>query len=63
MATVEDDAARSAALIGQLHRYRDQLGLTPGGMRDNGWTFGRSTEPPRSVGRATGGSRARALRG
>ena len=27
----------NASLIGQLHRYRDQLGLTPAGMRDNGW--------------------------
>lgn len=27
----------SAALIGQLHRYRDQLGLTPAGLVENGW--------------------------
>ena len=63
MATVEDDAARSAALIGQLHRYRDQLGLTPGGMKDNGWTFDASQEPVRSVGVVRGGSRARVNRG
>ena len=34
---VEVDA--SAALIAQLHRYRDQLGLTPAGMRENGWAI------------------------
>ena len=27
----------SAALVAQLHRFRDQLGLTPAGLRDNGW--------------------------
>lgn len=32
----------SAALIAQLHRYRDQLGLTPAGMRDNGWAIAKS---------------------
>jgi len=37
---VEVDA--SAALIAQLHRYRDQLGLTPAGMRDNGWAIAKS---------------------
>lgn len=26
-----------AALVGQLHRYRDQIGLTPAGLRENGW--------------------------
>lgn len=29
----------SAALIAQLHRYRDQLGLTPAGMSSNGWAI------------------------
>ena len=37
---VEVDAF--AALIAQLHRYRDQLGLTPAGMRDNGWAIAKS---------------------
>lgn len=31
------EAEASAALIGQLHRYRDQLGLTPAGLVENGW--------------------------
>lgn len=29
----------NAALIGQIHRYRDQLGLTPAGLRENGWAI------------------------
>lgn len=36
---VEFAPAASAALVAQLHRYRDQLGLTPAGMRENGWAI------------------------
>ena len=36
---VESDPSSTAALVAQLHRYRDQLGLTPAGLRDNGWTI------------------------
>lgn len=35
--TVEFEPDASAALIGQLHRFRDQIGLTPAGMKENGW--------------------------
>jgi hypothetical protein len=27
----------SASFVSQLHRYRDQLGLTPAGLKENGW--------------------------
>ncbi len=27
----------NAALVAQLHRFRDQIGLTPAGLRENGW--------------------------
>lgn len=66
-ATVELSPGRSAALVGQLHRHRDQLGLTPAGMRENGWQVGVSSavesvnEPVRSA-RPSGGSRDRVLR-
>lgn len=36
---VELDPSASAALVGQLHRYRDQIGLTPAGLRENGWAI------------------------
>lgn len=29
----------NASLIAQLHRYRDQIGLTPAGLRENGWAI------------------------
>jgi hypothetical protein len=36
-ALVELSPASTAALIAQLHRYRDQIGLTPAGLKENGW--------------------------
>ena len=59
--------AKSATLVGQLHRFRDQLGLTPAGLRENGWQIGGSgqvvsvSDPVRSS-RPSGGSRDRVLR-
>lgn len=38
-AVIEFDPGANAALVGQLHRYRDQLGLTPAGMKFNGWAI------------------------
>lgn len=38
-AVVEFDPSASAALVGQLHRYRDQIGLTPAGLKENGWAI------------------------
>lgn len=29
-----------AALLGQVHRFADQIGFTPAGMRENGWAVG-----------------------
>ena len=34
---VELDPSANASLVSQLHRYRDQIGLTPAGLRENGW--------------------------
>lgn len=36
---VELDPSASASLVAQLHRYRDQIGLTPAGLRENGWAI------------------------
>lgn len=58
--------AKSATLVGQLHRFRDQMGLTPAGLKENGWQIGvssavESREPVRAA-RPSGGSRSRVLR-
>lgn len=36
---VEGEPDANAALVSQLHRYRDQIGLTPAGLRENGWAI------------------------
>ena len=62
MAAVEESPGKSAALVGQLHRFRDQLGLTPAGLRENGWQIGEvkaQVKPSFSDGGLVGGSRAR----
>lgn len=38
-AVVESDPSASAALMAQMHRYRDQIGLTPAGLKENGWAI------------------------
>ena len=35
----------SAAVVGQVHRLADQLGLTPAGMRENGWRVRFEVQP------------------
>ena len=45
-AIVESDPSASAALVSQLHRYRDQIGLTPAGMRENGWAIAQPNIRP-----------------
>lgn len=38
---VELEPDANASLVSQLHRYRDQVGLTPAGLRENGWAIAR----------------------
>lgn len=38
---VELEPDANASLVAQLHRFRDQIGLTPAGLRDNGWAIAR----------------------
>lgn len=33
----EDSESPNAALLGQIHRFGDQIGLTPAGLKENGW--------------------------
>lgn len=38
-AVVEQEPDSNASLVAQLHRYRDQVGLTPAGLKENGWAI------------------------
>lgn len=65
MREVEKDPTR-AALVGQLHRFRDQLGLTPAGLKENGWQISAVpvavVEPKEAKKPTLSGSRARVLK-
>lgn len=52
-AVVEFDPSASAALVGQLHRYRDQIGLTPAGLKENGWAIAVDEVGAKAAQRAT----------
>lgn len=41
---VEQEPDATASLVAQLHRYRDQVGLTPAGLKENGWQIVADTE-------------------
>lgn len=45
-AVVELEPDANAALVGQMHRYRDQIGLTPAGLKENGWTIATAQIQP-----------------
>lgn len=34
-----EDLDAGASLLAQLHRFADQVGMTPAGLRENGWTI------------------------
>ena len=42
-----EDPEASAAIMAQVHRLGDQLGLTPAGLRENGWSIVRDEIAPR----------------
>lgn len=56
------EAEPNAALIGQLHRYRDQIGLTPAGMRENGWAIAHDEVTPKREAKPDSPKPARRLR-
>lgn len=48
-AIVELEPDANAALVAQLHRYRDQIGLTPAGLKENGWAIAVDEVAAKSV--------------
>lgn len=38
---VELEPDANASLVAQLHRFRDQIGLTPAGLKENGWAIAK----------------------
>ena len=47
--SVRSEGDVPAAFLGQVHRLGDQIGLTPAGLKENGWAIGPSDAPASSV--------------
>lgn len=62
-AVVQLNPGQSASLVSQLHRFRDQLGLTPAGLKENGWQIGEKAreETPKTVARGSSRTRLKAV--
>ncbi|UWD83646.1 hypothetical protein NY057_05220 [Curtobacterium flaccumfaciens] len=39
LAVRAEDTEAPASLIASLHRFADQIGLTPAGLKENGWAI------------------------
>lgn len=50
---VEMEPDANAALVAQIHRFRDQIGLTPAGLRENGWAIARDEVGAKAADKAT----------
>lgn len=57
-----EDPEASAAIMAQVHRLGDQLGLTPAGLRENGWSIVRDEVTPKRAERTAPAAPARRLR-
>lgn len=44
---VELEPDANASLVAQLHRFRDQIGLTPAGLKENGWAIATDQMTPK----------------
>jgi hypothetical protein len=43
-----EDPSVAASMLAQVHRYADQVGMTPAGLIENGWYID-ATPPPAAV--------------
>lgn len=50
--SVRSEGDVPAAFLGQVHRMGDQLGLTPAGLRENGWSIVRDEVAPKREAKA-----------
>lgn len=51
-ASVELEAGGNAALVSRLREYRNEIGLSPDGLRANGWAIARDEVTPRAAKKA-----------
>jgi len=58
-AIVELAPDSSAALVDKLRQYRDQIGMTPAGLRENGWAIAHDETAEKRAEKAAGVASAR----
>lgn len=59
---VELEPDGNASLVAHLHRFRDQIGLTPAGLKENGWAIAQNEIGKRATERAEAEQPARPRR-
>lgn len=61
-AIVEISPDASAALVDKLRMYRDQIGMTPAGLRENGWAIAHDEVAEKRDEKAAGPDRSKSSR-
>jgi len=54
-----EDPEAGAALLTNLHRFSDQIGMTPAGMRENAWQISKVDVTPEGTPKRTSAGKAR----
>jgi hypothetical protein len=47
-----EDSEANAALVSQVIRLGDQIGMTPAGLKENGWQIAAGDTPEKATGAA-----------
>lgn len=57
-----EDPEAPAGVLAQLHRFADQIGMTPAGLKENGWAIAEAKERPERKPKRQGSAPQRRLR-
>lgn len=57
-----EDRDAPSSVLAQLHRFADQIGMTPAGLKENGWTIAEAKAPAERKARPQEGEPKRRLR-
>lgn len=57
-----EDPEAPAGVLAQLHRFADQIGMTPAGLKENGWTIAAPAARAERKAKRTGSAPQRRLR-
>lgn len=57
-----EDPEAPAGVLAQLHRFADQIGMTPAGLKENGWAIAEAKAPAERKAKQQGSAPQRRLR-